>query len=249
MRPLIEVKNLYKIYNPGPNEVRALDGISLQVKQGEFLAVVGHSGSGKSTLMNMIGCLDVPTAGYYFLNGIPVSQMRDNELSVVRNEQIGFIFQSFNLIKSLSAYENVELPLIYRGYSAKKRKELTLKALARVGLLDRMRHLPNEMSGGQQQRVAVARALAPNPPLILADEPTGNLDSKSGKLVFSIIEQLHKEGHTIVLITHDNDLAQKAPRRVHITDGRIDAQYASDNASFQPTSPIKTANNGGQTHV
>ncbi len=243
MRPLIEVQNLYKIYNPGPNEVRALDGVSLQVNVGEFLAVVGHSGSGKSTLMNMIGCLDVPTAGRYFLNGLNVSQMDDNELSVVRNEQIGFIFQSFNLIKSLTAYENVELPLIYRGYSAKKRRDLTLKALARVGLLDRMRHLPNEMSGGQQQRVAVARALAPNPPLILADEPTGNLDSKSGKLVFSIIEQLHREGNTIVLITHDDGLAQKAPRRVHITDGRIDAEYKNEQT------PTVNETNGGQVHV
>ncbi len=244
MRPLIEVQSLYKIYNPGPNEVRALDGISLQVQNGEFLAVVGHSGSGKSTLMNMIGCLDVPSAGHYFLNGINVSQMRDNELSVVRNEQIGFIFQSFNLIQSLNAYENVELPLIYRGFSARARKELTLRALARVGLLDRMKHRPNEMSGGQQQRVAVARALAPNPPLILADEPTGNLDTKSGKLVFSIIEELHREGNTIVLITHDDGLAQKAPRRIHITDGRIDAEHIGTGASLTAATA-----NGGQAHA
>ncbi len=247
MHPLIELTNIYKIYNPGPNEVRALDGISLKVNRGEFVAIVGHSGSGKSTLMNMVGCLDVPTAGRYLLNGINVSQMEDNELSVVRNEQIGFIFQSFNLIKSLTAYGNVELPLIYRGYPAKKRRELTLNALARVGLLERMNHLPNELSGGQQQRVAVARALAPNPPLILADEPTGNLDTKSGKVVFSIIEQLHQEGNTIVLITHDNGLAQKAQRCVHITDGRIDAEYIPEN-SFASI-PTTTQTDGGQARA
>ncbi len=233
MRPLIELHQLYKIYNPGENEVRALDGISLKVHQGEFLAIVGHSGSGKSTLMNMIGCLDVPTAGYYFLNGTNVGELRDNELSSIRNEQIGFIFQSFNLIRSLNAYENVELPLIYRGYPARKRREMALKALARVGLQDRLHHRPNEMSGGQQQRVAVARALAGNPPLILADEPTGNLDSRSGKQVFSIIQELHREGNTIVLITHDDGLALRAQRRVHITDGRIDAEHYGETAQGQ----------------
>ncbi len=240
MRPLIQLHNLYKIYNPGENEVRALDGITLHVNRGEFVAIVGHSGSGKSTLMNMIGCLDVPSAGYYFLNGMNVGEMNDNDLSQIRNEQIGFIFQSFNLVKSLNAYENVELPLIYRGYPARKRRELTLKALARVGLGDRMHHRPSEMSGGQQQRVAVARALAGRPPLILADEPTGNLDSKSGKQVFSIIQQLHAEGNTIVLITHDDGLALRAQRQVRISDGRIEAMQQFG------TQPV---DDGGLTHA
>lgn len=221
-QPVIEIENLYKIYNPGENEVRALDGVSLTVYEGEFVAIVGHSGSGKSTLMNMIGCLDVPTSGSYRLNGQDVSNMEDDELSTIRNQQIGFIFQSFNLIKNLNAIENVELPLIYRGMSAKQREDLSEEALRRVGLLHRMYHRPNEMSGGQQQRVAVARAIAAHPPLILADEPTGNLDTKAGAQVFEIIEELHREGNTIVLITHDDELAKKAQRMVRITDGHVD---------------------------
>ena len=221
MRPLIETRDLYKIYNPGENEVRALDGVNLTVDVGEFVAIVGQSGSGKSTLMNMIGCLDVPTTGTYLLNGIDVGSLSDNELSEIRNNQVGFIFQSFNLIQNLTAYENVELPLIYRGVSAQKRRTLVLRALERVALSDRMSHKPSEMSGGQQQRVAVARALAGDPPLILADEPTGNLDTKSGTQVFDIIKDLHREGNTIVLITHDNELAERAERRVHIVDGKI----------------------------
>ena len=175
---IIDIRNMYKIYNPGENEVRALDGVSLAVYKGEFVAIVGHSGSGKSTLMNMIGCLDTPTSGTYFLNGQDVSALSDNALSAIRNEQIGFIFQSFNLIKNLNALENVELPLIYRGLPAGKRRLLALEALERVGLASRMDHRPNQMSGGQQQRVAVARAIAAHPPLILADEPTGNLDTR-----------------------------------------------------------------------
>ena len=201
---IIDIRNMYKIYNPGENEVRALDGVSLAVYKGEFVAIVGHSGSGKSTLMNMIGCLDTPTSGTYFLNGQDVSALSDNALSAIRNEQIGFIFQSFNLIKNLNALENVELPLIYRG------------------LASRMDHRPNQMSGGQQQRVAVARAIAAHPPLILADEPTGNLDTRAGARVFEIIRALHAEGNTIVLITHDEGLARKAQRIVRITDGKID---------------------------
>lgn len=221
-RPIIEIENLYKIYNPGENEVHALDGVSLTVYEGEFVAIVGHSGSGKSTLMNMIGCLDVPTSGSYRLNGQDVSTMTDNELSTIRNREIGFVFQSFNLIQNLSAFENVELPLIYRGIPAAKRQQLAIAALQKVGLEGRMDHRPNQMSGGQQQRVAVARALAASPPLILADEPTGNLDTKAGAQVFEIIRQLNAEGNTIVLITHDDELALKAQRMVRITDGKID---------------------------
>ena len=224
MQTVINIQNMYKVYNPGENEVRALDGVNLQIQQGEFVAIVGHSGSGKSTLMNMVGCLDIPTAGIYELNGIDVSRLDDNQLSEIRNQQIGFVFQSFNLIQNLTAYENVELPLIYRGVSAAKRKVLVENALNRVGLEERMRHRPNEMSGGQQQRVAVARAIAGKPPLILADEPTGNLDTKAGAAVFSIITQLHQEGNTIVLITHDDGLAEKASRMVRITDGKIDSR-------------------------
>ena len=219
---IIDIRNMYKIYNPGENEVRALDGVSLAVYKGEFVAIVGHSGSGKSTLMNMIGCLDTPTSGTYFLNGQDVSALSDNALSAIRNEQIGFIFQSFNLIKNLNALENVELPLIYRGLPAGKRRLLALEALECVGLASRMDHRPNQMSGGQQQRVAVARAIAAHPPLILADEPTGNLDTRAGAKVFEIIRALHAEGNTIVLITHDEGLARKAQRIVRITDGKID---------------------------
>lgn len=221
MQTVIDIQNLYKIYNPGENEVRALDGVSLSIQKGEFVAIVGHSGSGKSTLMNMIGCLDVPTIGTYILNGTNVSSLNDNELSDIRNKMIGFIFQSFNLIQNLTAFENVELPLIYRGVGAHERKDLVLAALQRVGLGERMNHRPNEMSGGQQQRVAVARAIAGSPPLILADEPTGNLDTKAGKAVFGIIRELHAEGNTVVLITHDDGLALKAQRTIRITDGRI----------------------------
>lgn len=221
MQPVIEIQNLYKVYNPGENEVRALDGINLVINKGEFVAIVGHSGSGKSTLMNMIGCLDVPSRGSYKLNAVDVGSLKDNELAEIRNNMVGFIFQSFNLIPSLTAYENVELPLIYRGVPAAKRRQLAEEALERVGLTSRMRHRPNQMSGGQQQRVAVARALAGKPPLILADEPTGNLDSKAGAQVFGIIEELHREGNTIVLITHDDGLAKRAPRVVRITDGKI----------------------------
>ena len=190
MSHLIELKNAYKIYNPGENEVRALDGVDLEIDQGDFVAIVGHSGSGKSTLMNMLGLLDVVTSGTYILNGKDVSDMDDDELSSIRNLEIGFIFQGFNLIPSLTAQGNVELPLIYRGMKAEQRHELSEASLKRVGLEKRMDHLPNQMSGGQQQRVAIARALAAKPPIILADEPTGNLDSNSGKDVMRIINEL-----------------------------------------------------------
>ena len=220
-KPLIEVKNVYKIYNPGENEVHALDGISVSINRGEFVAIVGHSGSGKSTFMNMLGCLDTPTSGEYFLDGVNVANMSDDELSDIRNLQIGFIFQGFNLIPSLSALENVELPLVYRGMPKEERRKLSVDALERVGMGKRISHKPSELSGGQQQRVAIARAIAARPPIILADEPTGNLDTKSGADVMKILHELSDEGRTIVLITHDNDIARQARRAIRIIDGKI----------------------------
>lgn len=225
---LVEVKDLYKIYNPGENEVRALDGINLTVEKGEFLAIVGQSGSGKSTFMNMIGLLDIPTSGTYLLDGIDVSSMTDDELSEIRNKQIGFIFQGFNLISNLSAIENVELPLVYRGMKKEERHKLAIDALERVGLSHRLSHLPKQMSGGQQQRVAIARAVAARPPIILADEPTGNLDSHSGVEVMKILHELHREGRTIILITHDNEIAKEAQRVIRIQDGQIIADYLNE---------------------
>ena len=223
MERIIEIQDMYKIYNPGDNEVRALDGVSLSVDKGDFLAIVGHSGSGKSTLMNMLGCLDVPTSGRYYLNGIDVSEMSDNELSEVRNREIGFIFQGFNLIANLNAIENVELPLIYRGIDRKTRHQLAIDSLKLVGLEKRMNHKPSEMSGGQQQRVAIARAIAAQPPVILADEPTGNLDSASSREILEILQKMHKTGRTVILITHDNGIAAQARRVVRIMDGKIES--------------------------
>lgn len=218
---LIDVRNVYKIYNPGENEVRALDGVSLTIEEGEFVAIIGQSGSGKSTLMNMLGLLDTCTSGEYYMDGIDVSHMSDDELSEIRNKKIGFIFQGFNLISSLTAKGNVELPLVYRGMKRSEREKLSVKALEMVGLEKRMYHRPAQMSGGQQQRVAIARAIAAKPPLILADEPTGNLDSHSGKDVMKIIHHLHSEGRTIILITHDNGIAAEAQRVIRIQDGKI----------------------------
>lgn len=225
MAALVEVKDICKIYNPGENEVRALDHVSVSIQEKEFVAIIGHYGSGKSTLMNMLGCLDVPTSGSYFLHGKDVSRMSDDELSDVRNREIGFIFQGFNLIANLTALENVELPLIYRGVGKKERRELAEAALEKVGLGQRMSHKPSEMSGGQQQRVAIARAIAQAPPVILADEPTGNLDSGSTKEIMSILKQLHREGRTVILITHDNDIAAQARRVIRIKDGKIEADF------------------------
>ena len=222
---LIEVKDIYKIYNPGENEVRALDGINLTIERGEFVAIVGQSGSGKSTLMNMLGLLDVPTSGEYYLDGENVSHMTDDQLSEIRNKQIGFIFQGFNLISSLTAQANVELPLVYRGMRPDERHKLSKEALERVGLSHRINHLPKQMSGGQQQRVAIARAVAARPPIILADEPTGNLDSRSGEDVMKILKDLHEEGRTIILITHDNGIADQAKRVIRIQDGQIVDDY------------------------
>ncbi len=221
MDTLIEVKNLMKIYNPGENEVRALNDISLQIARGEFVAIIGQSGSGKSTFMNMLGCLDVPTSGSYYLNGKDVAGLLDDELSEIRNKEIGFIFQGFNLIPNLTALENVELPLIYRNVPAAKRRELSVASLKKVGLEYRMEHKPAEMSGGQQQRVAIARALAAAPPVILADEPTGNLDSASSKEIMQILKDLHKDGRTVILITHDDKIAESARRVIRIMDGKI----------------------------
>ena len=221
MGELVEVRDVSKIYNPGENEVRALDHVSLSIGTNEFVAIIGQSGSGKSTLMNMLGCLDTPTNGTYTLHGQDVSHLTDDEQSDVRNKEIGFIFQGFNLIAGLTALENVELPLIYRGIGRKERLELSEEALARVGLEKRMTHKPSEMSGGQQQRVAIARAIAQAPPIILADEPTGNLDSASSKEIMGILKDLHREGRTVILITHDNTIAMQAPRIVKIMDGHI----------------------------
>lgn len=226
---LIDVRNVYKIYNPGENEVRALDGVSLTIEEGEFVAIIGQSGSGKSTLMNMLGLLDTCSSGEYYMDGIDVSHMSDDEISEIRNKKIGFIFQGFNLISSLTAKGNVELPLVYRGMKRSEREKLSAKALEMVGLEKRMYHRPAQMSGGQQQRVAIARAIAAKPPLILADEPTGNLDSHSGKDVMKIIHHLHSEGRTIILITHDNGIAAEAQRVIRIQDGKIIDDYFNKN--------------------
>ena len=228
MSALVEIQDISKIYNPGENEVRALDHISLTIQKGEFVAIIGQSGSGKWTLMNMIGCLDVPTEGTYILNGQNVSKLSDNELSDIRNQEIGFIFQGFNLIANLTAQENVELPLIYRGVPKKERHELSVAALKKVGLAHRMDHRPSEMSGGQQQRVAIARAIAQAPPVILADEPTGNLDSASSMEILDILKQLHAENRTVILITHDNDIAKQAKRVIRIKDGKIERDYENE---------------------
>ena len=230
MEELIEIRDMCKIYNPGENEVRALDHVNLKINRNEFVAIIGQSGSGKSTLMNMLGCLDVPTSGTYILNGQDVSHLSDDELSDIRNKEIGFIFQGFNLIPGLTAPENVELPLIYRGVGKKERLRLSEIALEKVGLRHRMDHKPSEMSGGQQQRVAIARAIAQAPPVILADEPTGNLDSGSTQEIMEILKGLHKEKRTVILITHDNEIASRAKRIIRIMDGKIVADIINDAA-------------------
>ena len=226
---LIEIKNIYKIYNEGKeSEVRALDGVTLSIDQGEFVAIIGASGSGKSTLMNILGCLDVPTYGDYILNGTDVTDRTDRQLAHIRNKEIGFIFQGYNLIPALTAYENVELPLIYQGISVFQRKERVMAALERVGMADRFGHRPSEMSGGQQQRVAIARAIATHPPIIMADEPTGALDSKTGRHVLEILRSLYREGTTILLITHDDGIAATARRVVRLSDGKVVADHPQE---------------------
>ena len=233
MAKLIELRDVYKIYSEGlESEVRALDGVSLTIDRGEFVAIVGQSGSGKSTMMNVLGCLDVPTYGEYLLEGTDVSELSDMQLSRIRNKEIGFIFQQYNLIQSLSVQENVELPLVYQGIGIDDRHELAIEALERVGLVDRRRNKPtqmselmerrpSELSGGQQQRVAIARAISTRPPIIMADEPTGALDSKTGHEVLQFLQQLNKEGSTVILITHDNGIAATARRCVRLADGKI----------------------------
>jgi putative ABC transport system ATP-binding protein len=221
MKTLIDIKNMYKIYEMGSEKVHALDGIDIAIHEKEFVAIIGPSGSGKSTLMNMIGCLDSPTSGEYYIEGINIAKYSETELAHMRNAKIGFIFQQFNLFRRLSALENVEMPAKYMRVPRQERREKALKALDLVGLSDRVHHRPTELSGGQQQRVAIARSLVNDPPIILADEPTGNLDSKSGKDIMNMIKSLHEQGNTVILITHDVDIATKADRVIHLKDGKI----------------------------
>ena len=236
MGHLIELKDVYKIYQMGDEAVHALDGVSLTVDQGEFVAIVGQSGSGKSTAMNIIGCLDVPTAGTYHLGGVDVSTMDDDQQAEIRNKMLGFIFQQYNLIPKLTVQENVELPLLYAGVSSEERHERAIQSLERVGLADKRKNLPSQLSGGQQQRVSIARALAGEPSVILADEPTGALDSRTGREVLAFLQKLNAEGDTVVLITHDNSIAVKAKRIVRLQDGRIiyDGDAHDPQAVVQP---------------
>ena len=218
---MIDLKDITKVYQIGEERVHALDHVTMHIAPKEFVSIIGPSGSGKSTLMNIIGCLDTADAGVYKLDGIPIGDYSENQLAKVRNQKIGFIFQNFNLIAKLSAEENVELPLIYRGVRASERAQRVKEALERVGLAHRAKHLPTELSGGQQQRVAIARALVTRPSLLLADEPTGNLDSHTSREIMEILHELHEQGNTVVLITHDNDIARQAPRSLHILDGHV----------------------------
>ncbi len=230
---MVDIRDMYKIYQMGDNEVRALDGVNLKIKPHEFVSIIGPSGSGKSTLMNMIGCLDTPTSGAYYIDGNEAEALDDDAQAFIRNKKIGFIFQQYNLLPKLTVEENVELPLIYAGYSAEERKEMTRVALERVGLYDRRKHKPSELSGGQQQRTSIARALAARPPMILADEPTGALDSKTGAEVLAMLKELHADGKTVVLITHDNTIAHQADRIVRIMDGKIVFDSLTDGGKEQ----------------
>ena len=236
MEHLIEFQSVYKIYQMGDTQVRALDGVDMTIDPGEFVAIVGQSGSGKSTAMNIIGCLDVPSTGVYKLGGVDVSTMDDDQQAVIRNKMLGFIFQQYNLIPKLNVLENVELPLLYAGVSERGRRERALRSLERVGLADKYKNRPNQLSGGQQQRVSIARALAGDPSVILADEPTGALDSRTGREVLHFLKQLHEEGNTVVLITHDNSIAVKAERIVRLQDGKIiyDGDAHDPQAVVQP---------------
>jgi putative ABC transport system ATP-binding protein len=227
---LIVFDNVYKIYKMGSDEVRAVDGISFSVERGEFVAIIGQSGSGKSTCMNIIGALDTPTAGKYYLDGQDVSGLSDNKLAEIRNRMIGFVFQQYNLIAKLNVFENVELPLLYSGLTLQERQTRVKNALTKVGLAERSRHMPNQLSGGQQQRVSIARALVVNPSIILADEPTGALDSQTGKEVLGFLRQLNNEGNTIILITHDTEISASARRRIRLQDGRVIADEGKEGA-------------------
>ena len=237
MEHLIEFRDVYKIYQMGDTAVHALDGVSLTIDEGEFVAIVGQSGSGKSTAMNIIGCLDVPTSGSYHLGGVDVSTMDDDQQAEIRNKMLGFIFQQYNLIPKLNVQENVELPLLYAGVSADERRSRAIQALERVGLADKRKNLPSQLSGGQQQRVSIARALAGNPSVILADEPTGALDSRTGREVLAFLQELNAEGNTVVLITHDNAIAVKAKRIVRLQDGKViyDGDAKDPAAVVQPS--------------
>ena len=249
MEELIVFRHIYKIYQMGDTEVRAADDVSFTIRKGEFVAIVGQSGSGKSTCMNIIGALDVPTSGEYFLDGIDVSTMNDNELADIRNKMLGFIFQQYNLIPKLTVAENVELPLMYAGISKGKRHKMALDSLERVGLRDKAKNLPSQLSGGQQQRVSIARALAGSPSVILADEPTGALDSRTGREVLAFLQQLHAEGNTIVLITHDNSIAVKAERIIRLQDGKVVYDGPSDvpEAVVNPDIPLELQKNEKKT--
>ena len=224
---LIELKDIYKIYQVGSEEVRALQGISLKIKENEYLAIMGPSGSGKSTLMNILGCLDTPSSGSYQFDNELVSEMDDDQLAEIRNREIGFVFQTFNLLPRATALHNVELPMIYNGTPASKRKKIAQQALAMVGLADRMHHRPNELSGGQRQRVAIARALVNKPKIILADEPTGNLDTRTGEEIMEIFEDLHRKGNTIILVTHEEYIAEHTNRIIRLRDGKIENDASS----------------------
>ncbi len=221
--PIIHITGVTKIYDLGRTQVRALAGVDLKIFPNDYVAIMGPSGSGKSTLMNMLGCLDTPTAGQYYFSGEDVARMSDNELADIRNRRIGFVFQSFNLLPRSSILRNVELPLVYAGLPKKEREERAMQALEHVGLKDRVRHRPNELSGGQRQRVAIARALVTDPTILLADEPTGNLDSKTGVEIMELFERLYQRGHTIILVTHEDDIAKHARRMVHLRDGLIES--------------------------
>ena len=233
MNEVIRIENLYKIYQLGTQQVNALDGVSLSINRNDYLAIMGPSGSGKSTMMNILGCLDTPTSGRYILGGTDVSQMEDGELADVRNKQIGFVFQSFNLLPRYSALENVALPLIYSGLPAHERRKMAEKALETVGLADRMDHKPNELSGGQRQRVAIARAIINNPTIILADEPTGNLDTKTSVEIMNIFEKIYSQGNTIILVTHEEDISRFARRIVRLRDGQIESDQINPNPTLE----------------
>ena len=239
MSALIEFEEVCKYYQMGDTTVKAADHITMKIDKGEFVAIVGQSGSGKSTCMNIIGCLDVPTSGSYHLGGVDVSTMDDDQQAEIRNKMLGFIFQQYNLIPKLSVLENVELPLLYAGVPAEERRDRAIRSLERVGLADKWKHLPSQLSGGQQQRVSIARALAGSPSVILADEPTGALDSRTGREVLSFLKQLNREGDTVVLITHDNSIAVRADRIIRLQDGRIiyDGDAHDPRAVVQPDEP------------
>jgi putative ABC transport system ATP-binding protein len=237
MPSIIQLTNITKIYQVGEEKVHALDGVSIQIQKNEYVAIMGPSGSGKSTLMNIIGCLDTPTSGLYELNNINVSDMNDNQLAKIRNKEIGFVFQTFNLLARSDVLHNVELPLIYGGVGSMERKKLARAAIERVGLTDRIHHKPNELSGGQRQRVSVARALVTHPSILLADEPTGNLDTKTGDEIMMLFDTLHKEGNTIILVTHEEDIALHAHRRIRLRDGKMEVDEPIKNRKVftQPT--------------